>query len=196
MAFRSQSHCTRPHLACVPLPSLSAQPPILDPILRSRSMMTWSVCEHPSTALANMALPYGEVWQDRPATSPRISSLTIWSGPTKGRPIVIIGEPFVTIGDVLRHVYVAIRAAAREYYQPTARSLLPQPHALQQVPDIDERQMRRSLLLQPHALQQVPGIDERQMRRWVLYYLQGHNTWKGLRFYDSDSWWLDVWRWS
>lgn len=175
MAFRPQTHCTRPRFACIPLPSLSAQPPILDPILqqlRSRTMMIWSVCEHPSTALANMALPYGEAWQDRPATSPCISSLTIWSGPTRDRPIVIIGEPFVTIGDVLRHVYVAIRAAAREYYQPPARSLL----------------------LQPHALQQVPDIDERQMRRWVLRYLQGHNTWKGLRFYDSNSWWLDVWR--
>lgn len=83
MAFRPQTHCTRPRFACIPLPSLSAQPPILDPILqqlRSRTMMIWSVCEHPSTALANMALPYGEAWQDRPATSPCISSLTIWSG--------------------------------------------------------------------------------------------------------------------
>jgi len=175
MAFRSQTHSTHPHFACIPLPCLSAQQPILDPILqqlRNRTMMTWSVCEHPSTALTSMTLPYGEVWQDRPATSPCISSLTIWSGPTKDRPIVIIGDPYVTIGDVLRHVYVAIRAAAREYYQPTTQSLL----------------------LQPHTLQQVPDIDERQMRQWVLCYLQGHNAWKGLRFHDLDSWWLDIWR--
>lgn len=167
----------QPRRACIPLPCQSEKPPTLDPILQrlqSRTMMNWSICEHPSTASSNMALPYGEVWQNRPATSPCIPSLTIWSKPTKDRPIVIIGDPYVTIGDVLRHVHAAIRNAAREYYQPTP-----------QLP-----------LLHPYALQPVSDIDERQMRQWVLCYLQGYNTWKGLSFHDLDSWWLDIWRWS
>lgn len=125
-------HRTRPPYAPVPLPQPFAHPPVIDPVLQrlqSGVVITWSVSEHPSTAAAHMVLPYGEVWQNRPATSPCTSSLTIWSEPTRDRPIVIIKEPYVTIGDVLWHVYLAIRAAAREHYQPTPQPLLFHPHA-------------------------------------------------------------------
>lgn len=77
----------------------------------------------------------------------------------------------MTIGDVLFRVYQMIRFAAQEHYQPTPQSLLFYTHSQPQSP---------------------PVVNEQQMRQWALSYLNGHFTWKGLTFHDSDSLWLDI----
>lgn len=158
--------------ARIPLPRQYAQPPALDPIL-SGTVISWSVSDHPSTAVTQMALPYGQVWQNRPATSPCTSSLTIWSGPSNDRPIVIVNDPYVTIGDVLRGVYHMIRHVAQEHYHPTPQPLLLHP---------------------PYGAQPqpTPVFSEQQMRQWALSYLNGRFTWKGLTFHDVDSLWLEI----
>jgi hypothetical protein len=159
--------------ARVPLPSqfLQTQLPALNPMLQKGAVISWSVCEPPSTAVSQMVLPYGEVWQNQPATSPCTCSLAIWSKPTGDRPIVVRRQPYVTVGDVLIHVHQAIRRAAREHFQPTPQPLLFHPHTYPQSP---------------------PVVGEQQVQQWVLHYLNGRFTWKGLTPYEADSWWLDI----
>ncbi|KXN82298.1 hypothetical protein AN958_02730 [Leucoagaricus sp. SymC.cos] len=170
-----QIHYNQPPYACVPLPRQFAQPPALDPMLerfQRGAAIAWSVSECPSTAVARMELPYGHIWQNRPATNPPTSSLTIYSKPTGDRPIVLVKQSYVTVGDVLVRVHQEIRCAAREYYQPTPQPLLFHPQTYHQPPN--------------------PIVNEQQMRHWVLAYLNGRYTWAGLRLQDPESWYLDI----
>lgn len=170
---------TQPPYGRIPLPQQCAQPLTLDPLLqctRKGVPITWSVSEHPSTAIANMLLPYGEVWQNRPATYPPTTALTIWSGPTQDRPIVALKDPYVTVADVLLAVYHAIRSAAQEHFQPTYQPLLiPSPHAYPQ----------------PVS---YPPPNEQQVHQWVLNYLNGHRSWMGLslKANEPDAWDLHI----
>jgi len=104
MSFRPPSlNYAQPPYGRVPLPRQFAEPLTLDPLLQRvqrGAAISWLVSEHPSSAGAEMLLPYGEVWQNRPATSPRTSALTIWWSPGD-RPIVVRGDPYVTVADVL-----------------------------------------------------------------------------------------------
>lgn len=121
-----------------------------------------------------MLLPYGEVWQNQPASYPHVSSLTIWSGPTRDRPIVIRRDPYVTVGDVLLKVYSAIRYAAQEHFQPAHQQLLLSfPHGYPQPT--------------PH-----PRPSEQEVRQWVLNYLSGQYTWKGLTQDGPEAWVLHI----
>jgi len=93
----------QPPYGRVPLPRQFIEPLTLDPLLQfaqKGAAISWSVSEHPTSAAAQMLLPYGEVWQIRPATSPTTSALTIWWS-TGDRPIVVRRDSYVTVADVL-----------------------------------------------------------------------------------------------
>lgn len=161
----------------IPLPQQYARPPTLDYLLQSMPRgvgLAWSVSQHPITADPRMVLPYGETWRNKPATTPCVTSLTVYSAPTGDRPIVIRRDPFITIEDVLLEVYCAIRRAARDRFQPTYQPLL--IHAYH-----------------PQPVAAHPPPSEAQIDNWVLHHLGGRSTWMGLSSYQGpETWFLDV----
>lgn len=155
----------------IPLPPTCSYPLSLDSLLESKSGIRWSVSLHPSTASPNMLLPAGQPWYDRPATTPPARSVTIWSNPTGDRPIVVFGNPYVTVGDVLCYVYRAIRDEARR------RHLAPcNPY-------------------HTHSAVVHPPPSEQQIDQWVYDLLGGRFTWGGLSSaYQPEQWVLNL-RW-
>lgn len=171
MAFPPQQ--PRPVLyGTIPLPPTTTQRLSLNCLLESKSGIKWVVSQHPGNATINMILPSGLPWYSRPATTPLARSLTIWSNPTGDRPIVVIGNPYVTNGDVLDYVYRAIRHVARERFLPTYQSLVPY-----------------------HTHQAVvhPPPSEQQIDQWVYHHLGGRTTWGGLSYYHQpEQWFLNL----
>ncbi|KAF9449797.1 hypothetical protein P691DRAFT_727352, partial [Macrolepiota fuliginosa MF-IS2] len=168
---------TQPPYGYVPLPLVSTQPLEIAPLLqrtRGGAPISWLVSDHPSTATTNMLLPHGRAWQNEQATYPPVSSLTIWSGPTGDRPIVVRGNPYVTVWDVLLTVHHAIRDVAQERFQPVH-----QQHLLSFPPSYHHPI--------PH-----PTPSEQEVRQWVLNHLNGRYTWRGLKPYEPESWVLHI----